>query len=129
QTMSRIRELGLRVAELPPLTDIDEPDHLKTWRSLCETSSTTDAEPWLSVIIPVVNQPSLLAATIRSAFQAVGVEVLVCGDGQNDHDITDTNVGRVRHVSTHNDPRHPIIVGMASARASHLMILEGETRL
>lgn len=78
QTMSRISRLGLNVCQLDPLPDIDECEDVTRWIPEWPSSN-----PYLSVIIPALNEEKYIASTILRA-QDDDAEILVVDGGSQD---------------------------------------------
>jgi rSAM/selenodomain-associated transferase 2/rSAM/selenodomain-associated transferase 1 len=79
QTLKTARGLGLRVAKLELLRDVDRPEDLVVWRNVL--SKTTGR---ISVIIPTLNEVDNVAAAIASAGSGADVEIIVADGGSDD---------------------------------------------
>lgn len=77
RTLARVEELGLSKALLDPLTDVDTMEDVK--RLLPDW----DSGPYLSVIIPALNEVTHIEATVRQAL-CNEVEVMVVDGGSTD---------------------------------------------
>lgn len=88
QTRASARRLGLRVALLPPLADIDRPDDLPQLAGDSRFADLFPAVPTLSVIIPTLNEAAWLEQTISAlrdrAERATALEIVVADGGSRD---------------------------------------------
>jgi rSAM/selenodomain-associated transferase 1 len=81
QTLALAKEQGLRVKQLDSLTDIDTAEDLKqlppewTWK-----------RPYISVVIPALNEGANIEAAIRSALNE-DVEIIVADGGSTDDTV------------------------------------------
>jgi len=71
QTTEAIQRLGLTLAQLPQLNDVDRPEDLAVLRTI-------------SVIVPTLNEAEELAPTLARARQAEGIELIVADGGSRD---------------------------------------------
>lgn len=93
------------------------------------TGSLGIASPWLSVIVPALNEASHIAAAIRAAKRAAGVQVIVVDGGSTDGTreiaaaegatVLQTPAGRGRQMNE----------GAAAASADWLLFLHADTLL
>lgn len=128
QTLARAESLGLRVHQLAELPDVDEPADLEHWQ---QVSAGGDAEPtpWLSVIIPTLNEESSIVGAIRSAQQCPGVEIIVA-----DGDSTDATLQLARDHGSEIIQCEPgrgrqLACGADAAKGDVLLFLHADTRL
>jgi uncharacterized protein len=77
-TLAAARQQGLRVALLTELNDIDTPSDLKEDRSW-----TGEAGPYLSVIIPTLNEAGTIESVIRRT-RSAECEIIVADGGSRD---------------------------------------------
>jgi rSAM/selenodomain-associated transferase 2/rSAM/selenodomain-associated transferase 1 len=123
QTIALAKDQGLRIHMLDPLTDIDTLENLK--QSLPELAAK---DPYMSVIIPTMNEAANLEKTIDMA-QDDDVEIIVVDGGS----IDDTVANAIRAgVQVEMSPRgraeqqnHGALV----ARGSVLLFLHADTTL
>ena len=92
QTEGAIRRCGLSMATGPEWFDVDEPEDLELLirpglaGGTLEVLRDCGLVPWLSVVIPVLNEAAAIGATLDAvAGLGAGVEVIVV-DGQSDDD-------------------------------------------
>jgi uncharacterized protein len=126
QTMNTAHALGLSIAELPVLDDVDRPEDLPVWETIREQSDTT---PKISVILPVLNEATTLEKTFKPLQTAVNVEVIVVDGGSGD---------RTREIAEHlgslvlsSTPGRAcqMNAGAAVATGEILLFLHGDTQL
>ncbi len=127
QTRQRAAQLGLSVYLLDELSDIDEPQDLRLWDELLDKSVST--RPWLSVVIPTLNEESHLAQAIHSARQCPGVQIIVVDGGSTDRtcEIADSLGARVVQCEAMRGKQ--LAAGARAANADILLFLHADTRL
>ncbi|MGB5896593.1 MAG: TIGR04283 family arsenosugar biosynthesis glycosyltransferase [Geitlerinemataceae cyanobacterium] len=126
QTMEIARNLGLSIAELPVLDDVDRPEDLPVWEAIRQQDDTT---PKISVILPVLNEADRLEKTLKPLQTAVNVETIVVDGGSTDRTrdiaknqgclVLSTTPGRARQMNA----------GAAAATGEILLFLHGDTQL
>lgn len=84
QTRDAIGRLGLTVAELPTLDDVDRPEDLPALRGDPRFADVWTGQPLISVIIPTLNEAGLLKQTLERIYQANGIEVIVADGNSRD---------------------------------------------
>jgi uncharacterized protein len=83
QTLEKAAGLGLRLALLESLTDIDRPEDLLVWEEMAQPDPTPEPA-LLSVIIPALNEAALIERTLSELQAAPGVEIIVADGGSTD---------------------------------------------
>ena len=124
ETRRRAQAQGLRLAELEPLHDIDEPDELDHWIR----HSTPDTPHALSVIIPALNEEAVIAGSIRSALPGA-LEVIVADGGSTDRTRDLARESGARVIVTPRGRAAQMNVAAASARGAILLFLHADARL
>lgn len=84
QTRAKCSHLGLQVAELPRLSDIDRPEDLENLSNHPDFSDFFTDKPLLSVIIPTLNEAPVLGATLERLQQSDNVEIIVADADSQD---------------------------------------------
>ena len=127
QTRQRAAELGLRVYLLDELSDIDEPQDLSLWDDLQDKSVST--RPWLSVVIPTLNEEAYLAQAIHSARQCPDVEIIVVDGGSTDRTCEIAESLGAHVVQCEAMRGKQLTAGASAANADILLFLHADTRL
>ncbi|MDA7978744.1 MAG: TIGR04283 family arsenosugar biosynthesis glycosyltransferase [Pirellulales bacterium] len=128
QTRDRIRSNGLSLSELPPLSDVDQPDDLVVWKTIKSKNSIADRD-LLSVIIPTLNAEATLQAAIQSAQQGSTVEIIVSDGGSSDGTLDIAQRHGVRVISTRQGRARQMNAGAEIARGEIFLFLHADTRL
>ncbi|MDQ3440972.1 MAG: TIGR04283 family arsenosugar biosynthesis glycosyltransferase [Planctomycetota bacterium] len=126
QTLSIARRMSLLVARLQTLSDVDRPEDLHLWSNRSPERPRSGAR--LSVIIPALNEETLIASAILSA-SAPGVELVVVDGGSTDRtaaiaaslgcEVLNGPAGRARQMN----------VGAASTSGDVLLFLHADSTL
>jgi hypothetical protein len=82
QTVEKAEALGLAIAYLAPLTDVDRPEDLGIWERVKGDRAPTNSK--ISVIIPVLNEADRLKDRLVSLPSLPDVEVIVVDGGSQD---------------------------------------------
>ncbi len=115
QTLRSAKALGLKSALIEPLEDIDTFDDLKTW-----DKSLANGTPYISVIIPTLNEENNIEAAISTAANE-DAEIIVVDGGS-----TDRTVERAIAAGAHIENAKP---GRAVQQNSGAKIARGKTLL
>ena len=125
----RAATLGLSVAMLPTLADVDRPEDLPVWEQLTGESVIKTAPQRISVIIPALDEAGSIAATVRRAQQAENIEVIVV-DGDSGDSTRDIARSSGAVVLTSSPPRaQQMNLGAAMASGDILLFLHADTLL
>ena len=126
QTVQIAEGLGLSVALLEPLADVDRPEDLSLW----EEKGTEIFPPGrISIIIPTLNEAEGIEATLREAERGSNLEIIVA-DGQS-KDGTE-QIARSRGIIVLTTPTgraSQMNAGAALATGDVLLFLHADTRL
>ncbi len=126
QTVKTAEGLGLAVALLEPLADVDRPEDLSLW----EMEGAGIFPPGrISVIIPALNEAEGIEATLREAERGSNLEIIVA-DGQS-QDGTE-QIARSRGaivLTTPTGRASQMNAGAALATGDILLFLHADTRL
>ncbi len=125
QTLQAAARLGLSVAQLPPLADVDRPEDLVHW----QPAGHSVAAERISVIIPTLDEAAHLGATLRRLRDSSDVETIVVDAGSTDQTkqiarahgaiVLDAPRGRARQMNA----------AAADATGRILLFLHADTRL
>ncbi len=123
QTLASAERLGLSVALLPPLNDMDTPEDLRAWQP------TRDwRRPYLSVIIPTLNEAGRIGGTIEQV-RRTGIEIIVADGGSRDGT---PEIARRAGAAVVDAPPGRAVQQNAAARLAKgrvLLFLHADTRL
>lgn len=119
-TLDRARSLGLKVARLPVLSDVDRPEDLPVWDRACQK---------ISVIIPTLNERDGISRSIRSALGAQYVEVIVSDGGSTDGTIEVAESYGAKVVRSPKGRATQMNAGAKSASGDILLFLHGDSIL
>jgi hypothetical protein len=86
QTVAIAQRLGLAIAYLDPLTDVDCPEDLVVWERQ-QLQALSSSVPKISVIIPVLNEADLIAETLMRLLEQPGLELIVVDGGSQDETV------------------------------------------
>lgn len=128
QTCEKAHQLGWRVANLPVMDDIDEPQDLAVWERAKPLGSDY-ARPRFSVIIPAINEAQSLPEALASIGSARDTEVLLVDGGSQDATCDIARTWGARIVSTDAGRARQMNVGAEAARGDVLIFLHADTRL
>ncbi len=135
ETIRRAQALDLRIATLPPLDDVDEPDDLCVWERVCASEDTGGAAPELSIVIPALNEVAVIAEVIEAVIRGAGasreggVEVIVADGGSVDGTRRVARECGARVVLSARGRGPQLNAGAAVARAPRLLFLHADTAL
>ncbi len=125
QTLSRIGRAGLTYTRTAVLDDIDRPEDLRVW----DRHRDPAAKPWLSVIIPALNEAVRIGATLESIANSNDIEIIVVDGGSTDGTPA---IAAERGARVYEAPRgraHQMNLGAAKAAGEILLFLHADTRL
>ncbi len=121
QTLTLAQNQNLSYTLLETLSDIDEPDDLGHLPSTLPLS-----HPWLSVIIPTLNEARFLEWAIRS-IQGDGREIIVADGGSTDRTVEIARRFRATVVESPPGRARQMNVAARIARGRVLLFLHGDT--
>jgi rSAM/selenodomain-associated transferase 2/rSAM/selenodomain-associated transferase 1 len=123
KSLALARSKGMRPQMLAPLNDLDTPDDLAR-----EKGGDYVPPPYLSVIIPVIDEARQIADTLASA-ASPDVEIIVSDGGSTDHTVPIARALGARIVVGPQGRAGQQNLGAASARGEVLLFLHADTRL
>ena len=128
QTLAAIARLGLTVAELPLLDDVDRPGDLAALRDDPQFADVWDA-PLLSVIVPTLNEEATIGRALERVRDSEGVEVIVADGGSRDatREIAERFGASVLEVAGGRAAQ--LNAGAAAAKGQQLLFLHADTLL
>jgi hypothetical protein len=123
RTLAAAQQQGLSTALLPELYDIDTEADLRRWQPRGQWR-----RPYLSVVIPTLNEAARIEATI-SSLRDRGIEVIVADGGSRDNTPALAERAGARVVATPRGRAGQQNRGAAAATGRVLLFLHADTRL
>jgi uncharacterized protein len=123
QTLRRTRDKGLRYHLLETLNDVDTPEDLRKWNS-----RLAQKRPYVSVIIPALNEAGNILKTIRGARDR-DAEIIVVDGGSEDRTRVIAAEAGAAVIAAEKGRAHQQNAGAASARGKVLLFLHADTLL
>ncbi len=124
QTIAITEQLGLTVALLDALTDIDRPEDLAVWEAMQQSQK----RPRISVVIPVLNEEASIEAVL-TALQKFDVEVIVVDGGSGDRTLERAKAIGVNVLQSAAGRAMQMNAGAAVAQGEILLFLHADTQL
>jgi rSAM/selenodomain-associated transferase 2/rSAM/selenodomain-associated transferase 1 len=139
QTVTIAEQLGLSIAYLDELTDVDRPEDLSAWEKVCHASA-----PSLSVIIPVLNEANIIRSVLQNVWQSAWqnrqdlgqqkdfgseIEVIVVDGGSHDETVELAKAAGATVISCATGRACQMNAGAAIAKGEILLFLHADTRL
>lgn len=128
QTLARAKNLGLRVHQLVELSDVDEPADLEHWQRV-NTNQNSESKPWLSIIIPTLNEEGSIVDAIHSARQSSGIEIIVADGGSTDATTQLAQEHGAKVIQCEPGRSRQLAHGANEASGDTLLFLHADTRL
>jgi hypothetical protein len=122
KTLALARNKGMTFHLLEPLNDLDTPD------DLARENGADPPQPYLSVVIPAIDEARQLARTIATA-TSPDAEIIVSDGGSKDHTVQIARSLGARIVSGERGRAGQQNRGAAAARGEVLLFLHADTRL
>ncbi len=123
QTLSLAKRQGLRVKTLTPLNDIDTSEDLKQ-----VFPGWAEKGPYVSVVIPALNEAANIAATIKSAIHE-DAEIIVVDGGSIDNTVEIASSAGVRVLTGLRGRAVQQNLGAKAATGRVLLFLHADTLL
>lgn len=128
QTVAIAHQVGLQVAYLDPLPDIDYPEDLIVWQRV-QTEGIKPCPPSLSVIIPTLNEAFTIKSVLTFLQTAPDVEVIVVDGGSQDETVEIAQSLGAFVLQTQPGRAHQMNVGASEATGDRLLFLHADTML
>lgn len=128
QTLAQAESLGLRVHQLAKLSDVDEPADLEHWHRI-NAGENPESKPWLSIIIPTLNEERSIAGAIQSAQQHPGIEIIVADGGSIDATTQLAQEHGAKVIQCEPGRSSQLARGAEEAKGDVLLFLHADTRL
>jgi len=129
QTIAAASQLGIGYALLDTLQDVDRPEDLKIWNRTVQFESELTAKKRISIIIPTLNEATVIEETINRLPQSDAVEIVVVDGGSSDGTAERARELGARVLSTAPSKAGQMNAGAAKARGEVLLFLHGDTCL
>ncbi|MFC1879895.1 TIGR04283 family arsenosugar biosynthesis glycosyltransferase [Thermodesulfobacteriota bacterium] len=129
QTIAAAHKLGTDYALLDTLKDVDRPEDLKIWNRALRPGSDLTARKRISIIIPTLNEATVIEETITRLPQSEQVEILVVDGGSSDGTAERARELGARVLSTAPSKAKQMNAGAAEARGEALLFLHADTCL
>ncbi len=123
QTMGAARRLGLKTALLPVLNDIDTAADLEAWQP-----GGLWQRPYLSVIIPALNEAESIGRTIEAA-RSPDCEIIVADGGSTDETVVLARAAGATVICAPRSRARQQNAAALAARGRVLLFLHADTRL
>jgi rSAM/selenodomain-associated transferase 2/rSAM/selenodomain-associated transferase 1 len=129
QSLAIAKKLKLSYFLLDTLQDVDQPEDLAVWdRSQDKTPTAFKTKP-ISVIIPTLNEATIIKETIAQLQKSQQVEIIVVDGGSQDNTIELARSCHVKVLSTAPSKAGQMNAGAAEAGGDVLIFLHADTRL
>jgi rSAM/selenodomain-associated transferase 2/rSAM/selenodomain-associated transferase 1 len=130
RTLEIVRELGLNVAMVASLDDVDRPEDLPAWeREAAASAAAAAAAMKVSVIIPTLNEAAVIAPTLAGAHSATGVEVIVVDGGSTDDTANIARAAGATVLTCAPGRGRQMNCGARAATGDALVFVHADTRL
>jgi rSAM/selenodomain-associated transferase 2/rSAM/selenodomain-associated transferase 1 len=126
ESARRAAALGLTARTLRTLADVDRPGDLPVW----ERAAAREREepPWLSVVVPTLEEARRVAAHVGALLLEPGVEVVVADGGSADATARIAVAAGARVVEGARGRAAQMNAGAAAASGRVLLFLHADTR-
>lgn len=125
QTLQIAESLGLAIALLDQLSDVDYPEDLAVWERV--NPSAIGAR--ISVIVPMLNEAAQLKATCKPLLQRPGIEVIGVDGGSRDETVAIAQSLGIRTLASAPGRATQMNQGAAIATGQILLFLHADTQL
>lgn len=129
QTCDAIRSCGLTFLELPTLDDVDRPGDLARVRGDLRFAEAFGGKAAISVILPTLNEASVLGRTLDAALGAEGVEIIVADGGSQDATREIASAAGAVVLEVPGGRAAQMNAGAMAARGRILLFLHADTLL
>ena len=128
-TIAAADQLGIGYALLDTLQDVDRPEDLKIWNRALRTESELTAKKRISIIIPTLNEATVIEDTLTRLPKSDTIEIVVVDGGSSDGTAERARKLGARVLSTAPSKAGQMNTGAAKAQGEVLLFLHGDTRL
>lgn len=128
KTLAIAQSSGLPVHQLAKLSDVDEPADLEHWHQINSDDKRT-LRPWLSVIIPTLNEEASIVHAIRTAQQCPDIEIIVADGGSTDSTMQLAQSHGAKVITCDPGRGRQLACGADQATGDTLLFLHADTHL
>jgi hypothetical protein len=128
-TVARARGLGLEVALLESLADVDRPADLRVWRRERRRRPALPAGARLSVIVPALDEAPRIGPLLERLSALSQAELIVADGGSRDATARLAQVHGARVVASQPGRARQMNAGAAAAEGDVLVFLHADTEL
>ena len=129
QTRTAVTRLGLSLAELPVLDDVDRPEDLERLRNDPRFADVFTGSPLVSVIIPTLNEAERLPSTLERVRGVEGVEMIVADGGSRDATREVAGKAGATVIEAGKGRAEQMNAGVDRAQGRYLLFLHADTLL
>jgi rSAM/selenodomain-associated transferase 2/rSAM/selenodomain-associated transferase 1 len=129
QSLSIANKLGLSYLLLNTLQDVDRPEDLAVWDRTLELPADSFPPKRISVIIPALNESSVIEKTMTTLLKCEQVEIIVVDGGSRDNTIELAKSYGATVLSTVPSKAVQMNAGAAHASGDVLLFLHADTCL
>jgi rSAM/selenodomain-associated transferase 2/rSAM/selenodomain-associated transferase 1 len=129
QSLVAAGKLGLNYILLDTLNDVDRPEDLAVWDQALQQSENSPSKKLLSVIVPTLNESSVIGETMKTLVKSKEAEIIVVDGGSRDNTVELAKSFGVRVLSTLPSKAMQMNVGAADASGNVFLFLHADTRL
>ena len=128
QTRDKIRRLGLSMADLPCLGDVDRPGDLERLQGDPRFTDVLTGKPLVSVIIPTLNESPLIVPLLNYLGDSEFMERIVADGGSDDDTRKIAARAGAKVLDVPKGRAFQLNAGAAAAKGRILLFLHADTR-
>ena len=129
QSLSIANNLGLNYLLLNTLQDVDRPEDIAVWDQALERPADSSPPKRISVIIPTLNESSVIEKTMTTILKCKQVEIIVVDGGSRDNTVELVKSYGATVLSTVPSKARQMNAGAAHASGDVLLFLHADTCL
>jgi rSAM/selenodomain-associated transferase 2/rSAM/selenodomain-associated transferase 1 len=129
QSLRIANKLGLSYLLLNTLQDVDRPEDIAAWDQALERPADSSPQKRISVIIPTLNESSVIEEAMTTILKCKQVEIIVVDGGSRDNTIELAKSYGATVLSTAPSKAGQMNAGAAHASGDVLLFLHADTRL
>lgn len=129
ETMASLARVGIAVATLETLPDIDRPEDVAIWQQLRAEQERVRVSPEISVVVPVLDESERITGAIESALAAGIQDVVVADGGSTDDTAALARAAGAAVIAAPRGRSSQLNAGAAQATGHVLVFLHADCRL